>query len=75
MIVTDDKLLLNDCNRDFPAHVPARTWWERVLNDCEIIGLSWVSILGFIRVMTNPKPMPRPMTVEAAVSAVESWFV
>lgn len=74
MIVTDANLLLNAYNRDFPAHAFARKWWESVLNDHEIIGLSWVTILGFIRVMTHPKAMPNPMTLEAALSAVESWL-
>ena len=74
MILTDANLLLNAYNRDFPAHLPARRWWESVLNDRESIGLSWITILGFIRVMTNPKAMPNPMTLEAAVSAVESWL-
>jgi len=74
MIVTDVNLLLNAYNRDFPAHIPARRWWESVLNDSTIIGLSWSTMLGFIRIMTHPKAMPNPMTVDAALGAVESWL-
>ncbi len=74
MIVTDVNLLLNAYNRDFPDHAAARAWWEGVINDREPVGLSWVTVLGFVRIMTNPRVMPNPMPVEAAVTAVESWL-
>ena len=74
MIITDANLLLNAYNRDFPDHATARKWWEGVVNDRELVGLAWVSVLGFIRIMTNPKAMPNPMTVENALSVVESWL-
>ncbi len=74
MIITDVNLLLNAYNRDFPDHKFAREWWERAMNDRDVIGLSWVTILGFIRIMTNPRSMPNPMPVEAALATVESWL-
>lgn len=74
MILVDVNLLLNAYNRDFPDHVVTRGWWEGVVNGQEPIGLAWVTILGFIRIMTNPRAMPNPMTVEEAVSSVESWL-
>ena len=74
MIITDVNLLLNAYNRDFPDHAAARKWWESMMNDREIIGLAWVSVLGLIRVMTNPRAMPNPMTVDHVLSVVESWL-
>jgi toxin-antitoxin system PIN domain toxin len=74
MIIPDINPLLNAYNGDFPDHGAARKWWEGVINDGETIGLAWVTVLGFLRIMTNPRAMPNPMTVEAAVAAVESWF-
>ena len=55
MILADVNPLLNAYNRDFPDHAAARKWWEGVVNDREAIGLAWVTILGFIRIMTNPR--------------------
>lgn len=74
MILVDVNLLLNAYNRDFPDHGVTRAWWEGVVNGQEPIGLAWVTILGFIRIMTNPRAMPNPMTVGEAVSSVESWL-
>ncbi len=74
MILTDVNLLLNAYNRDFPDHAAARQWWERVINDQEAIGLAWVTVLGFIRIMTNPRAMLNPMPVADAIAAAKSWL-
>lgn len=74
MILTDVNPLLNAYNRDFPDHAAARKWWEGVVNDQEAIGLAWVTILSFIRIMTNPRAMLNPMPVGEAVAAARSWL-
>ena len=74
MILADVNPLLNAYNRDFPDHAAARKWWESVVNDQEVIGLAWVTILGFIRIMTNPRAMLNPMPVANAVAAAKSWL-
>ncbi|HAB19457.1 MAG TPA: type II toxin-antitoxin system VapC family toxin [Verrucomicrobiota bacterium] len=74
MILTDVNLLLNAYNRDFPGHTAAREWWEGVVNDQEAIGLAWVTILGFLRIMTSARAMPNPMPLEDAVAAVKAWL-
>ncbi|MGE3309365.1 MAG: type II toxin-antitoxin system VapC family toxin [Limisphaerales bacterium] len=74
MIVPDVNPLLNAYNRGSSDHAVARRWWETVVNDGEPIGLAWVTILGFLRIMTNPRAMPHPMPVDAAVMAVEAWL-
>jgi uncharacterized protein len=74
MILTDVNPLLNAYNRDFPDHAAARKWWEGVVNDQGSIGLAWVTILGFIRIMTNPRAMLNPMPVGDAVAAAKSWL-
>ena len=74
MMLTDVNPLLNAYNRDFPDHAAARKWWEGVVNNQEAIGLAWVTILGFIRIMTNPRAMLNPMPVGDAVAAAKSWL-
>lgn len=74
MIIPDVNPLLNAYNGDFPDHAMARNWWEQQINDGETIGLTWMTVIGFIGIMTNPRAMPHPMPVEAAVVAVESWL-
>ena len=74
MIITDVSLLLNAYNRDFPDHAEARKWWEGVINDRELVGLAWVTVLAFLRIMTNPRAMPNPMAVDRALSTVKLWL-
>lgn len=74
MIIPDVNPLLNAYNGDSPDHAVARRWWETVVNEREPIGIAWVTVLGFVRIMTSPRAMPRPMPVDAAVAAVESWL-
>jgi toxin-antitoxin system PIN domain toxin len=74
MILVDVNLLLNAYNRDFPDHAAARTWWEGVVNGRESLGLAWITVLAFIRIMTSPRAMPNPMPVDKATAAVGSWL-
>jgi len=74
MILPDVNLLLNAYNRDFPDHAAAKAWWEGVLNSGENVALAWESVLGFLRIMTNPRVMPNPLPLADAIAAVEAWL-
>jgi toxin-antitoxin system PIN domain toxin len=74
VIVVDLNLLLYAVNSDADRHEAARTWWEDVLGGNVPVGLPWVVILGFVRIATNPRVFPRPLTVEAAIGIVDGWL-
>ncbi|MEZ5276785.1 MAG: type II toxin-antitoxin system VapC family toxin [Opitutaceae bacterium] len=74
MIVPDVNLLVYAHNSEVPFHDRARRWWEDRLNQPAPVGLSWVTISGFIRLMTHPRVLVSPMTVDAAVDQVDSWL-
>jgi toxin-antitoxin system PIN domain toxin len=61
-------------NADADQHEVVRTWWESALNDEEPVGLAWIVLLGFLRLATNPRVFPRPLTSEAAVAKVDRWL-
>ena len=44
------------------------------MNGTASVGLPWVSILGFIRIATNPKILDNPLDVGSACSRVRSWL-
>ena len=66
MILADVNPVIHAYNTGFPNHTAARDWWEGALNGTEAVGLAWVTVLGFVRIMTHPRILQRPMTVEAA---------
>lgn len=74
MILVDVNLLIYAVNTDLQQHAKARDWWEMVLSRPEHIGIPWVSILGFLRICTNPRVFERPLLTQAAVKYIDEWL-
>lgn len=73
MKLVDLNVLLYAVNRQSPRHEAVRSWWEAALSDDEPIGLSWIVLLGFLRLATNPRVFARPLTDEQAMARVDVW--
>ena len=74
MILVDVNLLVYVVNENSPFHAKAISWWEAQMQSGDIIGLSWNSIYGFLRVATNPKAVPHPLNLETALKRVDEWL-
>lgn len=74
MKIVDLNILLYAVNSQAPEHLRARAWWEGALNDDDIVGLPWVVLLGFLRVSTNPRVFPRPLSPAAAMARIDAWL-
>lgn len=74
MIVPDVNLLIYACDSTAPAHRKARAWWESVLSGSEPVGIPWIVILAFVRLMTHPTLSENPMSVGQAQEQVEAWL-
>lgn len=74
MILPDVNVLVHAYNTGAANHPQARAWWERTLSDPEPVALPWVVILGYVRIMTNPRVLPRPVAVVDAARDVRSWL-
>lgn len=75
MYVVDTNVLIYAVNTAATHHAAARGWLTGALNSGETVGFTWVSLLGFVRLTTNPSIMPRPLDVSAAMAVVEAWTV
>jgi toxin-antitoxin system PIN domain toxin len=60
--------------RDFAAHERARSWLDQRLNGTTRVGLPWPSLLGFLRLVTNPRVFERPESMRAAWDQVLEWL-
>src|SRR5690606_6751926 len=58
----------------FPQHDAARTWLEDRLNATAPVGLPWPSLLGYLRIVTNPRVLERPAPVATAWGQVTEWL-
>jgi uncharacterized protein len=74
MIVLDLNLYLYAINRDAPQYKKAHLFLEKVFSSNEQIGIPWIVILGFLRISTNPRLLPNPLTPEKAISVMEAWL-
>lgn len=74
MIVPDVNVLLYAMDTQSPHHERAWQWWESALRGVEHIGFSWSVITGYLRLTTNPRVMPTPLTIELAMQHVRAWL-
>ena len=74
MIVPDVNLLVYAYNEDAPFHDAAKAWWERCLSGNEPVGLPWIVIVGFARVMSNRRVLVAPMAVEETMDHCRDWL-
>lgn len=74
MILPDVNLLLYSHNRSAEQHQATNVWFTAALTGPEPVALSWTTILGFLRVGTNARAYPNPMTVKEAIAAVNAWL-
>ncbi len=74
MIVPDINLLVFAHNNDSPHHEAAKAWWEALTAGPEEVGVPWIVVTGFIRMMANPSVVSPPLLPVVSTERVRSWF-
>ncbi len=74
MILVDANLLLYAYDASSEHHARARTWLEESLSGSDPIGFTWVTLLAFLRISTNPRALVRPLSLAEAAAIVSSWL-
>ena len=74
MILVDANLLLYAEDKLSPYHDPARTWWDAQLSGTAPVCLCWTVLCAFIRIGTKPRVFEHPLSLEQAVSRVQTWL-
>lgn len=74
MILVDVNLLVYAHVAAFPTHHRAQSWLDGHLNGTAPVGLPWSSLLGFVRLVSNPRIFEQPETVDEAWQQIEEWL-
>ena len=74
MILVDANLLLYAEDRLFWQHLAVREWWDRQLSGDSPVCLCWTVINVFLRIGTNSRVYHRPLSIDEAVTRVQSWL-
>ena len=74
MILVDANLLVYAHVKALPQHEVGHAWLDERLNGTAPVGLPWASLLGFVRLVSNPRIFERPRSVAQAWRQAESWL-
>lgn len=74
MIVPDANLLIYAYDTTSSHHGKARVWWEERLSGDVPVGIPWVVVLAFTRLLTHPSVCAAPLTVQQVKKHVSLWF-
>ena len=74
MILLDANLLIYAHVAAFPQHPAARAWLDAQLSGGAPVGLPWPSLLGFLRIVTNPRIFEQPEPISEAWEQVTEWL-
>ncbi len=73
-MIVDANVLLYAVDERSAFHDSARTWLETALNAVERVGLPWVSLMAFQRIITHPRATANPLTAEEAWGYITDWL-
>lgn len=74
MILVDANLLIYAHVDSCPQHERARDWLDGQLSGTASVGLPWVSLLAFLRLVTNPRVFEYPEPTADAGTQVRAWL-
>ncbi|MDX6767492.1 MAG: TA system VapC family ribonuclease toxin [Candidatus Methylacidiphilales bacterium] len=74
MIIPDANILIYAHDEAAPHHAKARAWWEAALAGEKPVGLVWVVVLAFTRLLTHPTLAQDPLSVAEVRLMVEQWM-
>jgi hypothetical protein len=74
VILVDANLLVYAHVATTPEHDRARSWLDQQLSGRTKVGLPWPSLLGYMRLVTNPRIFQQPALMSEAWAQVQSWL-
>jgi len=74
VILVDANILLYAEDETSPYHALSRTWWDAKLSGTESVCLCWTVLNAFIRIGTNPRVFTNPLSLDQAITRVQSWL-
>lgn len=67
-VTVDTNVLVYAANADDPAHPAARALLERLMRGPDLLYLFWPTIMGFLRITTQPTLFPDPYRPQEAIA-------
>ena len=74
MILADANLLLYAYDFESPFHKKAKAWLEEAFSSSEPFCLSWLTLIAFIRIATNPRVFLHPLSLSETTTIIDEWL-
>ena len=74
MTILDANILLYAYNADAPQQSVAAGWLSDLLDSGDVIGLPWITLWAFVRIATNSRIWPNPLSAGRAFAILEEWL-
>jgi len=74
MILIDANILLYAYDPSSSHHQAARDWLEETFSAPEPVGLTWVTLLAFLRIGTSPRALENPLSVSETSALIAEWL-
>lgn len=74
MKVVDVNVLVYARDATSPHHRAAKHWLDQSLSGGTPVGFSWLVLVGFVRLVTHPRVMSAPLSVDEAMDTVDHWL-
>jgi uncharacterized protein len=74
MMLLDANILIYAHNSLAQQHQRTKQWLQSALDSAEPIALSWVTLLAFLRIMTDPRTFIDPLPIEDASGIAAVWL-
>lgn len=73
-MLVDANLLIYAVDEASPHHGASHEWLSSALNGERRVGLPWLSLGAFVRIVTNPRASRNPLSPSDAWGFVEEWL-
>jgi toxin-antitoxin system PIN domain toxin len=74
MKLPDTNVLVYAVNVAAPQHRKATAWLKSAFDSAPGVALSWMALVGFVRLTTRPGVLSRPLAVEDALTVMNHWL-
>ncbi len=74
MRIVDANVLVYAVNADAAHHDASRGWLDAALGGADRVGLAWLPLLAFVRLVTKVGLFPHVLSPEVAMSQVTAWL-
>jgi toxin-antitoxin system PIN domain toxin len=74
VILLDANLLIYAHDTSSPFQEGARRWLERIFSGSQAVRVSWVTLLAFLRITTNPRLFGEPLSTAEAIGYMRDWL-